>query len=456
MDDLSRLGAVDAGKLVARKELSVVELVSNSINQIDKLDSKLNSFILRLDDQALKRAQILDAELKNSGPRGPLHGVPIAVKDLCDMQGVPTYAGLPNKMQAAASVDATIIDRLQEAGCVIVGKTQLSEGALALHHPEVKRPVNPINSKLWTGSSSSGSGVSVASYMVPAAIGTDTGGSIRFPALCNGIVGLKPTWGRVSRNGIFPLSWTLDHVGPLARKVEDTASVLQTIAGRDPLDTTTSLEKVPNYLSDIKKGIKGLVIGFDEHYSTDGVHQETVDALSGAIQVFSDAGAEIKSYQMPNTKDANAAWTPICLSEAFCVHQKTLLQENNNFSDTFKEALEYGKQVTGADYARANIERLKFSGELQRIFEVVDLLLVPVTPNEVPTVDEFAKICPDPDGLERLIKYTCLYDVAGNPTITLPAGFSKDGIPFAFQLVAPRFGEGMLFNAGEIWEKQTS
>ena len=226
MDDLNRLGAVDAGKLIARKEISVDELVSHSICQIDKLDNQLNSFVLRLDDQALKRAKLLDTELKNSGPRGPLHGVPIAVKDLCDMQGVPTYAGLPNKMQAAASVDATIIDRLQEAGCVIIGKTQLSEGALALHHPEVKRPVNPINSKLWTGSSSSGSGVSVASYMVPAAIGTDTGGSIRFPALCNGIVGLKPTWGRVSRNGIFPLSWTLDHVGPLARKVEDTASVL--------------------------------------------------------------------------------------------------------------------------------------------------------------------------------------------------------------------------------------
>ena len=456
MVDLNKIGAVEAGKLIAKKELSAVELVSSSISRINALDEKLHAFILRFDEHAVNSAKLLDEELKNSGPRGPLHGVPIAVKDLCDMQGTPTSAGLPNKEKTLASADATVVERLSAAGCIIVGKTQLSEGALALHHPEVKRPVNPVNPNLWTGSSSSGSGVSVASGMVPAAIGTDTGGSIRFPALCNGIVGLKPTWGRVSRNGIFPLSWTLDHVGPLARKVEDTASILQVIAGRDSLDKTTSLQKVPNYLSNIKKGIRGLVVGFDEHYSTTGVHQETINALSLAIKIFSEAGAEITSYQMPETKDANAAWTPICLSEAFCVHQKTFSQHKNDLSSNFKEALEYGKQVTGADYARANIERIKFSGELERIFESVDLLLVPVMPNEIPTVDEFARICPDPDGLERLIKYTCLYDVSGNPTITLPAGFSKDGLPFGFQLVAPRFGEAMLFNAGEIWEKQTS
>ena len=289
MVDLNKIGAVEAGKLIAKKELSAVELVSSSISRINALDEKLHAFILRFDEHAVNSAKLLDEELKNSGPRGPLHGVPIAVKDLCDMQGTPTSAGLPNKEKTLASADATVVERLSAAGCIIVGKTQLSEGALALHHPEVKRPVNPVNPNLWTGSSSSGSGVSVASGMVPAAIGTDTGGSIRFPALCNGIVGLKPTWGRVSRNGIFPLSWTLDHVGPLARKVEDTASILQVIAGRDSLDKTTSLQKVPNYLSNIKKGIRGLVVGFDEHYSTTGVNQETINALSLAIKIFSEA-----------------------------------------------------------------------------------------------------------------------------------------------------------------------
>lgn len=453
MTDLTKLSAVEAGRKIAAGQFKSVDLVAAALVRAETLDDRLHAFALRLDEDALAEAKALDAETAEGKSRGPLHGVPVAVKDLCDMAGHPTAAGLPMFRGRTAKADATVVERLRAAGCVIIGKTELSEGALALHHPDVTKPVNPWRDDLWTGSSSSGSGVSVAAGIVPAAIGSDTGGSIRFPALCNGIVGLKPTWGRVSRHGVFPLSWTLDHVGPLARTVEDAAAMLQAIAGRDDNDSTTIPAPVPDYLAATGAGVKGLRIGFDEGYATDGVIPETVAAMKKALASLEGQGATICDYTMPDTSAANAAWTPICLSEAWSVHEELAVDTPEGYSEGFREALAAGKAFTGADYARANLARREFVGALDRVFAEVDLLLVPVTPNPVPTVEEFARICPDPDGLERLIRFTCLYDVSGNPTITLPAGLSETGEPLAFQLVAPRLEEARLFQAGKVVEE---
>lgn len=452
-DDIADLGAVEAGRRVAEGSLSPVALTEAALDRIDRLDGRLHAFACRLNDQALAQARQLEAEARNGRLRSALHGVPVAVKDLCDIEGVPTAAGLPMFRAGRATADSTVVARLKEAGCVIVGKTELSEGALALHHPEVTLPVNPWRGDLWTGSSSSGSGVAVAAGMVAAAIGSDTGGSIRFPALCNGLVGVKTTWGRVSRHGVFPLSWTLDHVGPLAREVSGAAAMLQIIAGSDANDMTSLTAPVPDYLSAVKAGVSGLRIGFDEAYATAGVMPETVSAMARAIDILTGAGAVLTGYSMPDTRAANAAWTPICLSEAYCVHEDLKASDQSGYSPAFRAALEMGRAVTGADYARANIVRRDFAGRLDRVFEDVDLLLVPVTPNPVPTVEEFAQICPDPDGLEQLIRFTCIYDVSGHPTITLPAGRTAAGGPIAFQLVAPHLGEAALFRAGQVCEE---
>lgn len=450
---LTELGAVEAARLIAAKKLSPVDLTRAALERLERLQPRLHAFAHVMADEALEQAGRLEQEAASGTIRGPLHGIPVAVKDLCDTQDVPTAAGMPMFRNRRPKSDATVVARLRQAGAVLLGKTELSEGALAIHHPDITLPVNPWRADLWTGSSSSGSGVAVAAELCAAAIGTDTGGSIRFPALCNAVVGIKPTWGRVSRHGVFPLSWTLDHVGPLARRVEDAALMLQVVAGRDENDPTSLTNPVEDYVGGLSQGLKGVRLGFDEAYATDGVMAETVAALMKAIDILRGRGAVLTPIRMPASASAIQAWTPICLSEAVCVHDGLEGADPAGYSASFREFLAAGVAVSGADYARANLARRQFAGNLDAVFDTVDLMIVPVTPNPVPTVEEFARICPDPEGLERLIKFTCIYDVSGHPTITLPAGLSGSGEPIAFQLVGPRLGEAMLCRAGHAWQQ---
>ena len=451
-DELCELGAVEAGRLIRKGELSPVELTEAYLARIGTLQPRLHAYSHLMPELALAQAREREQEASRHEFRGPLHGVPVAVKDLCDTVEAPTSAGFPMFRNRRAAANATVVDRLDESGAVLLGKTTLSEGALALHHPDVTLPINPWRAELWTGSSSSGSGVATAAGMCAAAIGTDTGGSIRFPALCNAVVGLKPTWGRVSRHGVFPLSWTLDHVGPLARRVEDAAAMLKVVAGRDENDPTSLSAPVPDYLSSLTESLKGLRVGFDEAYATDGVLDDTVKLMQRVIEILAARGAVIADVRMPDTDAAQSAWTPICLSEALCVHDQLEGAFPAGYSESFKQFLSAGAAVTGAQYARANLARRQFAGNLDALFESVDLMVVPVTPNPVPTVDEFARICPDPEGLERLIRFTCIYDVSGHPTITLPGGLSSTGEPLAFQLVGPRLSEALLCRAGFAWQ----
>lgn len=451
--ELTDISGVEAGRLIRAGKISPVELTEAYLDRIGKYDGRLHSFVHVMAESARAVARQREDEARKGHIRGPLHGVPVAVKDLCDTDNAPTAAGFPMLRARRSKTNATVVDRLAAAGAVLVGKTELSEGALALHHPEVTLPVNPWRADLWTGSSSSGSGVAVAARFCAAAIGTDTGGSIRFPAHCNAVVGIKPTWGRVSRHGVFPLSWTLDHVGPLAQRVEDAAALLGAIAGRDANDATSIAAPVPDYLAELDGGLDGLRLGFDTDYSTTGVLPETVAALERAIAVLTGRGATLTPVTMPDTTAAQSAWTPICLSEAASVHQQLEGADPHGYSASFREFLTAGAAVSGIDYARANLARRQIAGNLDALFETVDLMVVPVTPNPVPTVEEFARICPDPAGLERLIRFTCIYDVSGHPTITLPAGLSRSGEPLAFQLVGPRLSEALLIRAGHAWQQ---
>ncbi len=451
-NDMLELGLTEAARAIAGGALSPLELTSAMLDRIEALQPRLGAFAHVMREEALERARILEAEAAKGKLRSPLHGATVAVKDLCDTAAIPTAVGMPMFRNRLPKGDATVVKRLYDAGAVIIGKTEMSEGALALHHPDVAAPVNPWRADLWTGSSSSGSGVAVAAGLCQAAIGTDTGGSIRFPSLNNAVVGIKPTWGRVSRHGIFPLSWTLDHVGPMARRVEDAATVLGVIAGRDPADATSLAAPVPDYAGDLDKSLKGLRLGFDERYATANVLAETQAVLSKAIDVLVARGVTLHAIDMPATQKAIEAWTPICLSEAVCVHKDLEGAQTDSYSESFRQFLDAGQGVTGEAYARANLERRKFAGNLNALFEQIDLMIVPVSGNAVPTVEEFAQICPDPDGLERLIYFTCIYDVSGHPTITLPAGLSSNGEPLGFQLVSAHLGEALLCRAGHAWQ----
>lgn len=261
--DLAFMGLVELGKLIAKRKLSSVEVTRAMLERIEHLDPKLKSYVAVLEAPALNDARRADKGITQGKRHGPLHGVPVAVKDLCDMRGFATTAGIPMFRKSIAERDATVVRKLRDAGAVILGKLHLTEGALAEHHPDIAPPINPWARSRWSGASSSGTGVAVAAGLSFGALGSDTGGSIRFPASCNGVVGLKPTWSRVSRYGVFPLSETLDHIGPLARTVEDAAAMLAAIAGHDINDPTSASSTVPNYLASINRGVKGIRVGID-------------------------------------------------------------------------------------------------------------------------------------------------------------------------------------------------
>lgn len=452
MDDVAFSGLLEIGARLARRELSPVELTRAMLERIETLNPTLRPYAATMSETALQEAERSEAELMRGQRRGPLHGVPVAVKDLCDTTGVPTACGFPMFRSRRPQRDATVVRRLREAGAVILGKLQLTEGALAVHHPDVAPPVNPWHAEAWSGASSSGSGVATAAGLCFGALGSDTGGSIRFPALCNGVVGIKPTWGRVSRAGVFPLSETLDHVGPLARSVEDAAAVLGAIAGRDADDPTSAERAVPDYLAELGRGIRGVRIGYDEAYCSQGIDPQVAADVARAVSVLAEQGAEIRAMTMPPVADAAAAWTPICVADAALAHAETYPSRKEGYSETYRAFLDAGLALTAVDYARAEIARRRFAGNLAALFETVDLIVGPVMPWPVLTLPDFDRLCAEPDGLQRLIAYTSPYDVSGSPTISLPTGIDGRGIPGGFQLAGLHFEEDLLCRAGKAWQ----
>ena len=448
--DIAFMGAVDLGKLIAKRKLSSVEVTRAMLERIERLDPKLKSYVAVLEGPALKDARRADKAIKDRKRRGPLHGVPVAVKDLCNITGFATTAGIPMFRKSIADHDATVVRNLRGAGAVILGKLHLTEGALAEHHPDIPPPINPWSGNRWSGASSSGTGVSVAAGLAYGALGSDTGGSIRFPASCNGIVGLKPTWSRVSRFGVFPLSQTLDHVGPLTRSVEDAAAMLAAIAGRDTNDPSSSSLAVPDYLSTIGRGVKGVRIGIDRKYAFGGVDAEIKKAIEKALRALKAAGAIIVPFKMPPLAPALAAWGPICTSDAATGHAASYPSKKRGYSATFGGFLDMGHAVTGLDYAKAEITRREFRGDMEAVFTSIDLMIKPVYQRINPTVKAFATMCEA--GLDELIAFTAPDDMTGVPTITLPAGLDKNGSPLSFQLVGRHFEEALLFRAGRVWQ----
>src|SRR6266851_5767221 len=256
----------ELSELLHKREVTSVEATSAVLDRIHKLNSTLRAYLTMLDDSALRQAQAADKEIAAGKWRGPLHGVPVAVKDLCWTKGVPTTCASGVLRDWRPDSNATVVDRFEAAGAVLLGKLHLTEFAVIWYHPDFPAPLNPWDSSLWPGASSSGSGVAAAAGLCFAAIGTDTGGSIRFPSAANGVVGLKPTWGRVSRHGVFPLGESLDHIGPMTRSVVDAALVLGVIAGQDPADETSLAAPIEDYAAAASNGVKGIRIGLDERY----------------------------------------------------------------------------------------------------------------------------------------------------------------------------------------------
>lgn len=372
------------------------------------------------------------------------------------MKGVPTAGGMALHRNFIPEMDAEVVRRLTEAGAILLGKLQMTEGAYGDHHPEIPAPVNPWGPELWPGVSSSGSGVATAAGLCYGAVGSDTGGSIRFPCAANGLTGLKPTWGRVSRHGVFELAATLDHIGPMARSAYDAAIMLQAMAGFDEKDPTTSREPVPDYLAGIEAGLSGLVIGVDPRWNSFGTDTDTQRVVAEAVETCRQAGADVREVRFPEAEAIVASWTPLCGIEVAVAHEGTYPSQKHRYGPALAGLIELGRSLSAMDYQKIVLARLAFAGRVQSLFEDIDLLLIPSQAEAAATNARMATVGSDPAQLAGLLRFTSPFDMAGNPTISLPGGFTADGAPVGFQLAGKKWSEGTLFRAGHAYQQLTA
>lgn len=452
--DLHYLSLDEVARRLKARKLSSVELTRSILDRVDEIDPRLRSYATVTADRALADAAGLDAESAAGTSRGPLHGVPIAIKDLCNTEGVPTAAGMAIHRDNVPSRDATVVARLKQAGAVILGKLQMTEGAYGAHHPSIPAPLNPWNAAYWTGSSSSGSGAATAAGLCFASLGSDTGGSIRFPSTMNGLSGLKPTWGRVSRAGVFPLAESLDHVGPMARSALDAAIMLGVIAGLDPDDPTSVGLPVPDYAASIDQGVRGWRIGLPSNLH--GLDEDAGRALDGAVDVLQKAGAAIADVKLPDGFDQGARdWVPLCGVEAALAHDGTYPSRASEYGPVLAGLLDQGRHLSAMDLARMQLRRAALTGELNRLLASVDLLLMPVMARAVWSTEALQAAGRDLEAVAGRLRYTAPFDLSGHPTLTLPGGMSADGVPVGFQIVARGFEEGAILAAGHAYQRET-
>ncbi len=454
---LHYLDLTELATVLRQRELSPVAVTEDLLSRIATLDPRLASYVTVMGENALNEARVAEAEIGAGRYRGPLHGVPVAVKDLCDVSGTRTLAGMPRirAQVTPATDDATVVARLRAAGAIVLGKLQLTEGAVAHHHPDVKVPINPHHAGYWSGASSSGTGVAVAAGLCYGALGSDTGGSIRFPSYANGVTGLKPTWGRVSRAGVFPLSWSLDHIGPLARSAADCGAILAAIAGADVKDSTAVRAPVPDYLEQLGRDLRGLRIGFDEAYATTRVDPAIVAAMRECVAALQDAGATLVPITFPNSDAAVDAWFPLATAEAAAAHSVHYPAQSSDYGPGLAGLLDTGIATTGMVYARAHATRQEFRGEIARVFDTVDVVVAPALMRQNLTLQDFARFGEKETDWPELLRFTAPFDIAGTPTLSLPAGCNADGAPFGFQLAAGNLREDALLRAGHAWQRVT-
>jgi amidase len=442
-----------ARRLKARK-VSSVEATQAILDRIGKLDPRLKAYATVTPERALADAKARDAETAAGKSRGPLHGVPIAVKDLCNTEGVPTAAGMAIHRTNVPSKDATVVARLKQAGAVILGKLQMTEGAFGAHHPSIPAPLNPWNATYWTGSSSSGSGAATAAGLCFGSLGSDTGGSIRFPSTMNGLSGLKPTWGRVSRAGVFALADSLDHVGPMTRSALDAAIMLGVVAGADLDDPTAVPHAVPDYAGTIGAGVRGKRIGIATNMPD--LDADSRRALDGAVSVLRAAGADIVDVTLPaDFEQGSRDWGALCAVETALAHEATYPSRAAEYGPVLAGLIETGRKLSGLEIARLQARRAALTGGLNTLLASVDLLLMPVMGRAAWSLETLAAGGRDPEAVATRLRYTAPFDLSGHPTLTLPGGMTADGVPTGFQIVARAFDEGPILAAGHAFQQAT-
>ncbi len=434
-------------------EVSAVALTTAMLERIASVDQQLGAYILVTAEQALSEAAAADRAIAGGAIASPLHGVPIAVKDICDIAGLATTAGMGIRRDHVADSNATVIKRLRAAGAIVLGKLTLTEGVYAEHRPAFPAPQNPWHADYWPGASSTGSGVAVAAGLCFGAVGSETGGSIRLPSAVNGVTGVKPTWGRVSRHGIFELAATLDHVGPLARSAADAAALLGVMAGPDSRDPTAAQVAVPDYAAALRQQLDGFRLGIDPRWVGANTDAETLAALDRAVTQLGELGADIVEVRVPDVDAMIWDWFPICAVQTAVAHAATYPARKDEYGPALQSLLDMGHAMSGMDYQSALLRRIDFSGRLQVMLQDIDALALPVLGFPAPSLERMHNI--DDDIIAGLHRYTCPFNLSGNPAIVLPNGNTAAGLPIVFQLIGKHFDEALLLGAGHAFQHAT-
>ena len=457
---LRNVSLAEAARLVGGKEVSPVELVDCCLERIAAVNDRLKAYITVYDEQARQVARAAEAMIMAGHRLGPLHGVPIALKDNIALQGLRTTAGSKVLADWVPDEDATVAARLKGAGAIFIGKTNMHEFAWGgtTDNPHYGTCRNPWDDERFPAGSSGGSGVAVAARTCYGALGTDTGGSIRLPSAINGIVGIRPTIGRVSNHGVIPLAWSMDTVGPMARSVEDCALMFNVIAGHDPKDEASALEPVADYTADLARGVKGLRIGIVPGYFFHHLQPPVHDAVRRALTTLEGLGATAVDVEIAHIHGNISAQLTIEAAEPSTYHQGWLREHPDAYGDDVRSLLEIGEMLLATHYIQAQRYRRLLRREFLDAFKSVDVFICPSLPFTATRVRETTVVIENgvaEDMLSAIMQFTGVPSLTGPPSLNVPCGFDDDGLPIGMQIIGQPFDEATLFRVGAAFQSVT-
>ncbi len=457
--ELALMDIAALAPLIERREVSAAEVMDSQLRRIEALNPDLNAYVSLYPEAAMAAAKAVDAEIAAGNYRGRLHGIPMAVKDLFQVAGMERTCGSRILAEGVANTDATSVARLREAGAIMLGLLNLHEFAFGPTgiNPIVGTARNPWDQSRVSGGSSSGSGCATSAALAMATLGSDTGGSIRIPAALCGVVGLKQTYGLASRAGIYPLCESLDHGGPLARTVRDTALVLQAIAGEDPQDPSTAGARVGDYTALLGRPLKGLRIGVPRDFFFDRLHPEIEAAVQAALKVLDDLGAQVEEVLLPFNRKAVQGWNVMAMAEAMSVHEEHLQERADELSPDVNERLRLGEGLTATDFIRARQCQAAAKREMAAVLKETPVLAMPTTAIPAVPIETGTIMSGDREviGWRVLGQLTRLACFTGQPALSVPCGFTDDGMPIGLQLMAGWFEEPRLLHVAHAYEQAT-
>ncbi|MBD8007516.1 amidase [Bacillus norwichensis] len=456
-EDFIKWDLATLSKAIRNKQLSPVDVTRQLLKKINEEDSQFNSFITVTAEEAIEQAKKAEREIKDGELRGPLHGIPIAIKDNVYTEGITTTMGSAIFKDYTPDHDATVIKKLKEAGAIFLGKVNMHEVAYGTSGDRsFAGPVrNPHNTNKITGGSSSGSGAALAASFCFGALGTDTGGSIRIPASFTGVVGMKPTFGRVSNFGVFPLGWTLDHVGPMSKTVRDNAILMNVLAGYDKKDPYSIEIPTEDYTALIGTDIKGAAIGIPSGDFFKGVEPEVEDHYLKAIKKLEDVGAEIRLVNLPDMEEILTAFRTTLTSEAYTLHEKRLQEFSSEWDDEVRSRLLTAKDTHATQYIAAQQIKKQAIRGFEKVFTEVDIIVTPTVPILPVNIGQ-REITMNGSTIHSslvLNRFTGPFNLTGLPSLSMPCGSSKTGLPIGIQLIGRAFDEANIYRFASLLEQ---